>query len=107
MERPGRAGLVEGAMQPAEVKGRVDFGIITIREDEFEAVLERFPERLGITSGRRLYNLRQLAIGNHDAYTVAIVRCATQGNAEAQQVANALLDELAPRWLLVVGIAGG
>ncbi len=25
----------------AELKGSVDFGIITIREDEFEAILER------------------------------------------------------------------
>lgn len=82
----------------------VDFGIITIREDEFEAVLERFPEEIGIVSGRREYNLRRLAPG--DPYTVAIVRCAAQGNGEAQQVANALLDDLSPRWLLVVGIGG-
>ena len=94
-------------MQSSELKGKVDFGIITIREDEFEAVLQRFPERIGVVSGRRQYNIRQLAIGDGDAYTVAIVRCAAQGNGEAQQVANALLDELAPRWLLVVGIAGG
>src|SRR5690349_12092682 len=94
-------------MQPSDLKGKVDFGIITIREDEFEAVLQRFPDRLGLVSGRRQYNIRRLAIGDGDAYTVAIVRCAAQGNGEAQQVANALLDELAPRWLLVVGIAGG
>src|SRR5689334_13473081 len=30
-------------MSAASWKGRVDFGIITIREDEFEAVLQRFP----------------------------------------------------------------
>ena len=87
------------------MKGRVDFGIITIREDEFEAVLDRFPEDLGIVSGRRQYNIRRIA--PEDPYTVAIVRCAHQANSEAQQVANALLDELAPRWLLVVGIGGG
>jgi nucleoside phosphorylase len=94
-------------MQPSDLKGKVDFGIITIREDEFEAVLQRFPDRLGLVSGRRQYNLRRLAIGDGGEYTVAIVRCAAQGNGEAQQVANALLEELAPRWLLVVGIAGG
>ncbi|MFS8071739.1 MAG: hypothetical protein ACMG6S_35665, partial [Byssovorax sp.] len=94
-------------MQPSDLKGKVDFGIITIREDELEAVLQRFPDRLGLVSGRRQYNIRRLAIGDGDTYTVAIVRCAAQGNGEAQQVANALLDELAPRWLLVVGIAGG
>lgn len=92
-------------MEIANVKGQVDFGIITIREDEFEAVLDRFPEDLGIVSGRRQYNLRRIAPG--DPYTIAIVRCAIQANSEAQQVANALLDDLRPRWLLVVGIAGG
>jgi len=92
-------------METSKVKGQVDFGIITIREDEFEAVLDRFPEDLGIVSGRRQYNLRRIAA--EDPYTVAIVRCAVQANSEAQQVANALLDDLRPRWLLVVGIAGG
>jgi nucleoside phosphorylase len=90
-----------------EWKGKIDFGIITIREDEFEAMLQRVPDELGIASGRRQYNIRRLATDQEDAYTVAIVRCAGQGNGEAQQVANALLDELTPRWLLVVGIAGG
>ncbi|WP_437954797.1 hypothetical protein WME76_24880 [Sorangium sp. So ce119] len=92
-------------MEVRDIRGRVDFGIITIREDEFEAVLDRFPEHLGIASGRRQYNIRRIA--SDDPYTVAIVRCAAQANSEAQQVANALLDELQPRWLLVVGIGGG
>lgn len=92
-------------MEVRDVRGRIDFGIITIREDEFVAVLDRFPEDLGIVSGRREYNLRRIA--PDDPYTSAIVRCAVQGNSEAQQVANALLDDLEPRWLLVVGIAGG
>jgi nucleoside phosphorylase len=92
-------------MDVGEVRGQVDFGIITIREDELEAVLERFPEDVGTLSGRRQYNLRRIAPG--DPYLCAIVRCAVQANSEAQQVANALLDELAPRWLLIAGIAGG
>jgi formylglycine-generating enzyme required for sulfatase activity/nucleoside phosphorylase len=95
----------ERTMNVAEFKGRVDFGIITIREDEMKAVLARFPHVIGTVSGRREYNLRCLAPG--DPYTVAIVRSAGQGTGEAQQVANHLLDELDPRWLLVAGIAGG
>ena len=35
-------------MDAAELKGKVDFGIITIREDEFEAVLQRFPGKVGV-----------------------------------------------------------
>jgi hypothetical protein len=37
-----------------ELQGKVDFGIITIREDEFEAVLARFPS-VGRVSGRGNY----------------------------------------------------
>src|SRR5262245_37688269 len=94
-------------MHSSEFKGKVDFGIITIREDEFDAVLRRFPAKLGIASGRRAYNLRSIELSASEGYVVAIVRCTEQGNSEAQAVAHALLDELEPRWLLVVGIAGG
>ncbi len=93
-------------MDAEAFRGKVDFGILTIREDEMDAVLERFPDEIGIASGDRQYNLRRLELEGGDTYTVAIVRCAGQGNGEAQQVANALLAELAPQWLLVVGIGG-
>ncbi|WP_224248150.1 TIR domain-containing protein [Hyalangium gracile] len=93
-------------MQLNEVKGKVDFGIITIREDEFEAVLARFPS-VGRVSGRRHYNLRQVDFPGGDSYLIAVLRCIEQGNGEAQSAAHDLLEELAPRWLLVVGIAGG
>jgi nucleoside phosphorylase len=94
-------------MLASEIKGNVDFGIITIREDEFEAVLQRFPDKVGLVSGLRHYNIRKVALGASELYNVAIVRCVEQGNTEAQAAAHALLVELAPRWLLVVGIAGG
>ncbi|MDI1437511.1 5'-methylthioadenosine/S-adenosylhomocysteine nucleosidase [Polyangium sorediatum] len=97
------------SMNIAEVKGRVDFGILTIREDEFRAVLRRFPDKLGDgrAQGRRIYNLRSLALPGGGAYTLAISRCVEQGNGEALAMARDLLEDLAPRWLLVVGIAGG
>jgi nucleoside phosphorylase len=38
---------------------------------------------------------------------VAVLRCTEQGNAEALDAARDLLEDVAPRWLLVVGIAGG
>ncbi|HEX2687846.1 MAG TPA: hypothetical protein VHN14_14565 [Kofleriaceae bacterium] len=49
-------------MNAARWKGGVDFGVITIREDEFEAVLQRFPNKIGIARGRRAYNLRTLKL---------------------------------------------
>jgi nucleoside phosphorylase/HEAT repeat protein len=85
----------------------VDFGIITIREDEFVAVFDRLPKPFETVTGERIYNLHQIVFADGSSYTIATVRCAQQGNGEAQQVANAILHDLEPRWLLVVGIAGG
>src|SRR5262249_17106030 len=68
-----------GPMEVGDIKGRVDFGIITIREDELAAVLDRFP-KLDIVKARRRYRIRQLQLPNGEVYTIAVVRCAEQGN---------------------------
>jgi len=87
--------------------GEVDFGIIAIREDEHTAVLQRFPEAIRTVTAHRRYRLRRLRLSPTEAYTVAVVRCAEQGNGEAQAAAYDLIEDLAPSWILVVGIAGG
>jgi nucleoside phosphorylase len=84
----------------------VDFAIITIRSDEFEAVLQRFPPHSTLVK-RRQYNLSKVATISGGAYTVAVVRCVEQGIGEAQDLTRDLLDDLAPRWVIVAGIAGG
>lgn len=89
----------------SELKGRVDFGVITIREDEFEAVLQRLPTEQLVT-GRQTYAVSRLKTVNEDDYVIASVRCPEQGNAQGQSVAHTLIDELDPQWLLLVGIAG-
>jgi nucleoside phosphorylase len=89
----------------SELKGKVDFGIITIREDEFEAVLRRLPTEELVT-GRQTYAVSRLKTVNEDDYVIASVRCPEQGNAQGQSVAHTLIEELAPQWLLLVGIAG-
>ncbi len=93
-------------MDVGEIRGRVDFGIITIREDEFEAVLDRFP-KVDVAHGRRRYRIRRLPLATGDAYTIAVVRCAEQGTSDALNTARDLLEDLDPAFLLVVGIAGG
>lgn len=50
---------------------------------------------------------RRLRLNPTESYTVAILRCTEQGNGEAQAAARDLLEDLAPAWILVVGIAGG
>ena len=93
-------------MDVDDLKGCVDFGIITIREDEFEAVLDRFP-KLDVVVARRRYRIRQLALSDGTAYKIAVVRCAEQGTTDALNTARDLLEDLAPTFLLVIGIAGG
>lgn len=86
----------------------VDIGVLTIRDDEFRAVLRTFVRDHGIHKGRyREYTLRTAEAGQGDRYRLAILRQIEQGNGEAQEAARDLIDDLQPSLLLVVGIAGG
>ncbi|HEX8114450.1 MAG TPA: AAA family ATPase, partial [Kofleriaceae bacterium] len=88
----------------------VDVGILTIRDDEFRAVLDAFPNKAGAgvyQGARRQYILRYAEIATGEHYTVAILRHIEQGTGEAQHAARDLIDDLRPRLVLVVGIAGG
>jgi nucleoside phosphorylase len=89
----------------AELKNKVDFGIITIREDEFEAVLQRLPLEELVT-GRQRYAMSRLKTVSDDEYVIASVRCLEPGTGQAQEVARTMIDELNPQWILLVGIAG-
>lgn len=92
-------------------KRRFDVAIITIRDDEFEAVLEAFPkqdnpDRIVGTESQRHYNLRIADAGDGKCYKVAIVRLVHPGNGEGQTAARDCIEELDPALILVVGIAG-
>lgn len=88
-----------------------DVGILTIKIEELRAVLAAFPTRVDVgppftaESGRQ-YNLRQADAGNGETYRVAIMRMSEQGNGAAQDATRDMLDDLRPRLVLVVGIAG-
>jgi internalin A len=86
-------------------RGKIDFGILTIREDENSAVLRRFA-KVTMDERQRRYRIRSLALPGGGTYTLAVLRCLEQGNTDAQATAHALLEDLAPRFVLVVGIAG-
>lgn len=86
----------------------IDVGILTIREDEFLAILQVFPDDHSIYKGRhREYALRTTEAGSGARYRLAILRQVEQGNGEAQEAARDLIDDLQPSLLIVVGIAGG
>jgi nucleoside phosphorylase len=95
------------AKESAE-KPRPQVGILTIRDDEFRAVLQAFPNDPSIYRGRhREYAIRTAEAGSGERYTLAVLRQIEQGNGEAQEAARDLIDDLQPSLLLVVGIAGG
>lgn len=116
VEEPGLEGVSSRSpASPArqvvrEARPRVDVAILSIKEEEFRAVLDAFPEDVGLHVGptsHRHYNLRSADAGGGAQYQVAIVRHGEQGTGEAQNVARDLLEELQPALILVVGIAGG
>jgi nucleoside phosphorylase len=85
--------------------GKIDFAIITVRKDEFEAVLERLPPKWMVIS-KRHYNVAELRSSSGKIFYIAIVRTPGQGQGQAQSAASDLLTELDPSWLVLVGIGG-
>ena len=86
----------------------IDIGVLTIRDDEFKAVLKAFPDDQQIYQTRHCeYAQRTADAGQGRRYRLAILRQIEQGNGEAQEAARDLIDDFHPSLLLVVGVAGG
>jgi len=67
-----------------------------------------FPDKIGTVNGaRRAYTLCRADAGGGERYRIGILRLIEQGQGEAQDAARDLIEDLAPRLVLVVGIAGG
>ena len=99
---------VAAAARATGTSSNVDIGIVTIRDDEFRAVLAAFPDEAGTVQGAsRAYTLRHADAGGGERYQIAVLRLVEQGQGEAQDAARDLIDDLGPRLVLVVGIAGG
>lgn len=86
---------------------QIDIAIITIKDEEFRAVLKRFPGGEPAKFPNHYYHVTQVAVTGGDVYKVAIARCNAQGNSEAQALATSMIDDLDPLFLLIVGIGGG
>lgn len=95
-------------MNISDVRKKVDFAIVTIKPEEMEAVLKRFPPEDTVhgTSNRQ-YNITRVYLDSGECFLVAHVRCTKPGNAEGQAIVRDIYDELQPRVILLVGIAGG
>ena len=89
------------------LRGQVDIGIITIREDEFEAMLDRFPTRRHVNGTGSDYQCSKVRTKAGEELRVVVARSPEQGQGAAQALASSMITDLAPRWIFVVGIAGG
>jgi internalin A len=90
----------------SQYHGKIDFGIVTIRPDENDAVLRRL-EKHDVAVQKRRHRIRRLELPHGGAYMIAVLRSLEQGNTDSLLATRDLLDDLSPRFVLVVGIAGG
>ncbi len=94
----------EVARQP--LRQDMDFAIISIRDDEFEAVLKFFSPYEKFPGARRDYFVATVRSCKGREFRVAMLRAHEQGHGSAQAAAADVIADLNPRWLLLVGIAG-
>lgn len=84
---------------------RVDFAVITIREDESEAVLRRL-EPTGLDDRERRYRTGTILIDGGARRTFALVRCPEQGEQVALDVTRDVISDVDPHWIVLCGICG-
>ena len=101
-----RAGS-QDSLDAGSLRNQIDIGIITIREDEFEAMLDRFPARRHVTGTGSEYQYAKMQTKASEELRIAVARSPEQGQGAAQALASSMIVDLAPRWIFVVGIAGG
>ena len=92
-----------------DYKDKIDIGIITIRYDEFDAAFSnRFKiEATAIgSSGTRRYAISRVQAVNRTEYVVSLTRSPDQGHGPAQSTAEDMIEDINPRWILVIGIGG-
>jgi nucleoside phosphorylase len=89
----------------AQAQAYVDVGIITMKSEEFIAVLKRFPPEFE-AHGKLQYNISRFVSAAGHPRCVAIVRTNEQGDISAQSTANSLIEDLRPTLIVLVGIAG-
>jgi len=94
------------SLSAEQLKGSVDFALIAIREDEFEAVLKFFPPTSEAKGAHRTYEIADFKTTDKCDYRAAIVRSLEQGHSAAQAAASDAISDLDPTWLVLIGIAG-
>lgn len=87
--------------------GQTDIGILTIRDDEFEAVLDHFPSRRRAAGRNRYYDYSRVLTRAGQELGVAMTASLAQGQGASSAAARDMIGDFAPHWIFLVGIAGG
>jgi nucleoside phosphorylase len=84
----------------------IDIGIITMKEEEYDALLDKLEPSLEIEGKNRHYDVAELQTSQGEC-RVALTRVLHQGNIHAQNAANEMIADISPSFIVVAGIAGG
>lgn len=88
-------------------RGKVDAVIVSIKQEEFEAVVKLFTIDTTTSDGLRHWNMcRVWSEEANRNFRVAIVRANEQGNIESYAITRDAIQDLEPACVLVVGIGG-
>jgi nucleoside phosphorylase len=85
----------------------IDYAIVTVRPEEHKAVLSRFPDRKPSPHKRMLCDISITKVDDEKNVTIALARCLESGQHQARNLAEAIMEELDPKWIFLIGIAGG
>jgi nucleoside phosphorylase len=90
---------------PIVEKSLADFTVISIREDEADAVLNRLPSKKLVFVKNRSYWMEEIKTKTGHL-SIAAVRTTGQGELKGQDSARDAIEDLHPKWLALVGICG-
>lgn len=91
-----------------DLHGKIDFAIITIKEEEFLAVYDRLKPNETYHGKRtmRAYDIGEILTLEGRSRKIVLARLPAQGEGQAQDVARDIIEDFDPKWLLLVGIGG-
>ena len=91
-----------------EVREKIKIVILTILQKEEEELHKYFPQFGTVTHGRNnWYYYSQILTKARELLDIAIIRPDEKGNGPAQDIAGKIMDDFAPKWLILSGISGG
>lgn len=84
-----------------------DIGVVTIKKEEYEAVLDQFPDYEIDSVNGTMYAFSTIKDSQERPMSIAVSRTLDQGNVPAYEATSLLIQDTAPRLILLVGIGGG